>query len=302
MSKRRKAGFKNRMTAYIAAGLVHAIVIGAMIFNFTNKTKTVEAFDAEKVSTVKASLIDESKIKDQQDKLKKLDQDKKRAEQRERDRLEQLKRDAEREKKKIAELKDQQKQEEAKALELEQERKEIALKKKKEEEKRKKELAAKKKKDEAEKARKKKLADDRKRKEELERIEREAQEYEAQQRLNKLLEEEERLQSAQEAERRSNERTTTVKSKYAALIKDAIKAKWRTAPGTESWREAKVNIKLSSRGEVLNTSILRSSGSESFDRSAITAILQASPLPFPTPDEDPTAHNELRSIILTLKK
>jgi len=54
MSERRKRrGASSKTIAYIGAGLVHVVIIGAMLFNFTNKTKTVEAFDAETIDVVK---------------------------------------------------------------------------------------------------------------------------------------------------------------------------------------------------------------------------------------------------------
>ena len=73
MSKRRKAGAANRVMAYIAAAVVHLLLIGALFFNFTKDDdhEIVEAFDAEKIDTIKASVIDESQIKDQREKLKK---------------------------------------------------------------------------------------------------------------------------------------------------------------------------------------------------------------------------------------
>ena len=89
---------------------------------------------------------------------------------------------------------------------------------------------------------------------------------------------------------------------YGARIEKAIQAVWRVAPGTEDWREAKVNIKLTPRGEVESVRIVNSSGLPAFDKSAVTAVYQASPLPLPSVDEDAVALRELQNINLSLKK
>jgi len=309
MSDRRKrAGVTNKMVAYIAAGLVHLAIIGAIVFNYTVKRDTIEAFDAEKIDTINASVIDDRKLQEDIKEIK--EKDRKKAEQKakkereERERLEKLKRDAEKEEQRIEDLKQKQQDEKKKAQELESERKAIALKKKKEieaEKKRKeKEEQEKKKREAAERERKKKA--DEQRKKDAAAAEEKRLEDADKQRLADMLAAEEEAKKQQQADRRAGERTATVMSKYSALIEAAIKAKWRISPGTESWREAKVNIKLSPRGEVLSVRIVKSSGLTSFDRSAETAILQASPLPFPSQEEDPTAHQQLQDINLNLKQ
>ena len=48
MSERRKRSKASTKTiAYIGAGLVHIVIIAAMLFNFTSKTETVDAVDAD---------------------------------------------------------------------------------------------------------------------------------------------------------------------------------------------------------------------------------------------------------------
>jgi len=291
MSERRKLGKTNKMVAYVAAGIVHAVIIGALLFNFTKDTKTVEAFDADKLDIVTATTIDESQIKDQQDRLKKLEREKQRNKELEEKRLRDLKREAEREKKRIEDLKKKNKEEQAK---LEAERKKIALQRKKEKEKREKELAEKKKKEAAEKKRKEKIAREKKAADDKRR----AEEAAANERLNELLQEEERLRAAQNANRIAKERTTTVSNRYAALIREAVNLKRTIAPDFESWRVATINIKLSPLGEVLDVRTVKSSGSARYDRDAETAIRKASPLPIPTEEEDAQAHKLFRDVTL----
>jgi len=303
MSKRqRKVGVTNKMVAYIAAGVVHAAIIGAMLFNFTSKPKTViEAFDADKVDIMNATTIEESQIKDQQDLLKKKEAEKKRREEQEKKRLEDLQKQAKDEKKKIEELKEQQREEKEKAQELEAERKKIALEKKeedkkraKEEAERKKKEAERKKKEEAEKERKEKVAREKKAADDKKRAEDEA----AKKRLDDLLAEEEQRVSAQNTDRIAKERTATISSKYAALIREAVNQKRTISPDFERWRVAEINIKLSPRGDVLGVRTVKSSGSSRYDRDAETAIRKASPLPIPSEQEDAQAHQIFRDVTL----
>jgi len=283
------------MVAYIAAGVVHAIIIGIMLFNFTSEPKqVVEAFDADKVDVINATTIEESQIKNQQDLLKKKEAEKKRREAQEKKRLEDLQKQAKDEKKKLEELKEKQKEEQAKAKELEAERKKIALKKKKEDEKRAKELAERKKKEAAEKKRKEKIAREKKAAEDKKK----AKEAAAKKQLDDLLAQEEQRISAQNTDRIAKERTATVSSKYAALIREAVNQKRTIAPDFERWRVAEINIKLSPRGDVLGVRTVKSSGSSRYDRDAETAIRKASPLPIPTEQEDAQAHMLFRDVTL----
>ena len=115
-----------------------------------------------------------------------------------------------------------------------------------------------------------------------------------------MLDAEEAAKQNKEAERRAKERTGTVMSIYSARIRDAIKNAWRVDPGTERWREAIVNIKLTPRGEVESVRIVKSSGLPAFDKSVETAVYKASPLPFPTAEEDASANEKLQNINLTI--
>lgn len=290
MSDRRKAAnIKNKTVAYVAAGVVHAVIIGALLVNFTSKPKQVDAAFAEKVDVVKATTVDESAIKKQQEKLLQAERDRERKKKRDQKRLDDLKKQTEQEKKQIKDLKVQQVQEKKKAVELEQQRKQIALKKQREEEQRKKELALRQKREAAE--RQRKLEEERQLKE-AERIAVEQQALETQRLLNESLAAEE----AFVADQLARERTTTMIQKYSALIQRKVAAVRTIEPDFERWRVAEFNIKLSPLGEVSSVRLVKSSGSERYDRSVETAILKASPLPIPDLTLDPNANNELRNI------
>ena len=301
--RRNKAASLNKIVAYTAAIVIHVLIIGAMVFNFTSKPKEIEAYDADKIDVVKATTIDEDQIRQQQDRIKQKDKDKKRQEELEKKRLANLKKQAEEEKKRIADLKETQKKEQEKALELEEQRKEIALKKKQEkeqlekekeqrkkaEEKRKKEEAEEKRRVAQEKERKAKAAAELKKKqdqEEKERLERD----EAQKRFADQLAIEE-----------AKQRTTTLTAKHSALVRDAINAKRTIAPDFDSWLVAELKIKLSPSGDVENVSVVKSSGNDRYDRDAEKAVLNASPLPIPTAEQDEAAHKVFRNMILTVR-
>jgi colicin import membrane protein len=296
MSERRIQGAKrNKTIAYIGAALVHVLILGAMVFNFTSKHESIDAAYAEKVDVVKATTIDESQIKKQQDKLKKADAAKKRREAQERKRLEDLRKKSADEEKQIEDLKKQQKLEKEKTKELELERKEIALKKQQELEKAKKDKE-KRARDAKERKRKEKLAADKKKKEreqqeELERIETEERELLAAQDMQRLIDEEEAMLASQVAE----QRTVTAIQKYFALIGRRIGSVRTVDPSFEIWRKSTVDIKVSPSGDVQYVRTIESSGSKRYDDSVESAVYKASPLPMPDIRELPEANRRLSS-------
>ena len=308
--RRNKAASMNKIVAYTAAIVIHVLIIGAMVFNFTSKPKEIEAYDADKIDVVKATTIDEDQIRQQQDRIKQKDKDKKRQEELEKKRLANLKKQAEEEKKRIADLKETQKQEQEKALELEEQRKEIALKKKQEKEQLEKEkeqrrkAEAKRKKEEAEKKRRE--AQEKKRKAEAEKKRKEAEaaaELKKKQERAEKLERDEAQKSfiTQLAAEEAKQRTTTLTAKHSALVRDAINAKRTIAPDFDSWLVAELKIKLSPSGDVENVSVVKSSGNDRYDRDAEKAVLNASPLPIPTAEQDEAAHKVFRNMILTVR-
>ena len=297
MSSRRKAGVANRAVAYSAACLIHAALLAVLLFNYTSRHEKVEAHEAARLDTVNASLINEKDIRDQQAKMTKLEKDRERskreAEQRERDRLNEIKQQAKNQQDKIDDLKKQQEVEKQKTEKLENERQTIALKKKKEEDERKK-------KELAEKKRLQKIEVQRIAKQkEVDRLQREEQLFKERQRLQALLADEEAEQQRRAAEQIAKERTAMIQSQYSAKIQGSVKRFWRVAPGTEVNWKAKVNIKLSPRGEVISVDVIESNGSPEFYQSLRAAITQASPLPIATAEEDLEAHTKLQNLNIT---
>ena len=277
MSDRRERNrTKNTKVAYIAAGVVHAAIIASLLINFTSKPDTIEAVYADKIDVVTANTVDESQIKKEQDRLKKKDRDKKKKTDQEKRDLEKLRKQANIEKQRLADL--------------QADRKKIALQKQRDKEKYEKELRERKRKEELAKKRKKEL-------EELERIKKEEQDYAAQLQMNKMLAEEEAFL----ADTRRLQRTTTAVKKYSVLITQKVDGLRTISPDFERWRVAKINIKVSSNGDVLSTKIVESSGSERYDRSVESAILKATPLPMPDINQYPDANRTLTNINYNFK-
>jgi len=327
--RRKKSAGKNKIIGYGAAFLIHAAIVVVLVFKFTSEPTKIEAHDADIIDVVKATTIDESQIKHQQNLIKQKELDKKRQEDREKKRLAELKEQAEQEKKLIDDLKEKQAQEQEKALKLEAERKEIALKKEKEiaerekeKKKREKEKAEEKKrlaKEKAEKEKQKKAEAQRKKQLELKKqkleLEKKQKEIEEQKKRDaekaRLKKEADELAAQKKAAQESlsgllaaeeaKQRTTTVMGKHAALVRDAINAKRTIAPDFDSWLVAKLNIELSETGDVKSVSVARTSGNERYDRDAEKAVWNASPLPIPSLDDDEAAHSAFRDMVLTVK-
>ena len=84
---------------------------------------------------------------------------------------------------------------------------------------------------------------------------------------------------------------------YSDAIRAAVKQRWRI-PGTYRGRDdlkATVRIKAIPGGEVLDVSVVKSSGYPQFDESVIKAVQLASPLPVPT---GPLFDKEFRSFLM----
>ena len=66
---------------------------------------------------------------------------------------------------------------------------------------------------------------------------------------------------------------------YAALIRDTVVNYWSRPPSARNGMEAMLAIQLVPTGEIVSVSVLRSSGSAAFDRSAINAVEKAGSFP-----------------------
>ena len=293
MSRRKnRVGFFDRAIAMVAALLVFVGFAAYLWFNLQSDKEddreVVQAFNADEIATIAATTVTEDQIKKQKDKILKAEKEKQRKE-----KLRQ-----EREKKKLADLKKKQAQEKKKLDDIKkkkaEEEKAIALKKKKAKEDEKKRKEEEKKRKEAEEKQKKKEAEVKKKREEEEKA-RQAEEAAKQQRQDDLQAEieAERQQALVEQSARNS---TTIKNRYAALIKEKLQSNFIVPLGSQAAQVPVVNIRLDENGNVLSSKIVNPSGDASFDQAVLAAVYKSSPLPLPK--DNPDIRKQLQDINL----
>ncbi len=292
--------------AISAAVALHAVFAVVLLANadFTPKAKPQPK---KQMQVIDAVVIDEKKLQQQVDKLKKQQDAIKK---RETDRIKELERRADEAKKKrqqeadrIKKLERDRKKKEAekkkadaaakkskqKALAEEKKRKQKELERKRSEKaaadakaKRLKEEAATKK--AAEERRRKKLAEEKRKKEAAERAEQE-----------RMLEQ----QMLEEMQARQSARSQQVMSevdKYSALIVQAIERNFIQDEATMRGKSCKLKIRLASSGFVINVKSV--SGDKVVCQEAVKAVNKAGTLPV---SKDPQVFKELQDISLTYK-
>ena len=252
---------------------------------------------SRKPAPIQAVAIDVRKLDAEVESKKRLElaeqQEKQRAEQerlqreQEKKRLVEEKRKAEAEKKrraeagfKKAEAERKRKAELKKKAEAEEKRKAEAEKKRKAEEARQKAEAEKKRK--AEEARQKAEAEKKRKAEEA------RQKAEAEREMRERL--------AAEQERLRAQRDSAMQrmiDEYGLYIKEKVQRSWIRPSAGSSSLSCVVNVRLIPGGEVVDVTIVQSSGNAAFDRSVEAAVFKASPLPVP---QDPEVMEKFRSI------
>jgi TonB family protein len=70
---------------------------------------------------------------------------------------------------------------------------------------------------------------------------------------------------------------------YLTLLSDRISSKWFPPPGSASGPRAVLKFRIMRDGTVSDLAVEQSSGADAIDRSALRAVLAASPLP-PLPE------------------
>jgi TonB family protein len=66
---------------------------------------------------------------------------------------------------------------------------------------------------------------------------------------------------------------------YAALIRDTVTGYWSRPPSARNGMQAVLELRLVPTGEIVSVSVLESSGSSAFDRSALNAVEKAGSFP-----------------------
>ncbi|AFT66513.1 TonB-like protein [Cycloclasticus sp. P1] len=296
--------FKKYPVAVILSVVFHLLLVAFFMFS-------ADIFSEKKinpkptVNVVKATVIDESKIKAEAEKLKNIENKKRLQEQA---RLNEIKKKRLAEEKRIADLKKQQELQKQKLAKqkadeaarqaklkeknlLAKKKAEAAEKKKQADEKKKRERLAREKAEKLkaakEKAAKEKAAKEKAAKEKAakEKAAKEKAAKEQAQREQALRE----LAALEEQEIRAQEAVAS----YTDLIRQKVERNWIQPPGDITGLDCVVRVRLIPGGDVIDAQVIKSSGNALFDRSVERATRKAAPLPLPN---DPKMFNFFRTL------
>ena len=92
--------------------------------------------------------------------------------------------------------------------------------------------------------------------------------------MQELLAQEEVQQLADEQTQQQLEEDEAIANSYIAIIVETITRRWNRPPSARNGMEVTVAMQLTPNGQVVDASIIKSSGDSVFDRSAIRAIKQ----------------------------
>ena len=291
--------FKKYPVAVILSVVFHLLLVAFFMFS-------ADIFSEKKinpkptVNVVKATVIDESKIKAEAEKLKNIENKKRLQEQA---RLNEIKKKRLAEEKRIADLKKQQELQKQKLAKqkadeaarqaklkeknlLAKKKAEAAEKKKQADEKKKRERLAREKAEKLkaakEKAAKEKAAKEQAQREQAQREQAQREQAQREQALRELAALEEQEIRAQEAV-----------ASYTDLIRQKVERNWIQPPGDITGLDCVVRVRLIPGGDVIDAQVIKSSGNALFDRSVERATRKAAPLPLPN---DPKMFNFFRTL------
>lgn len=251
---------RNNPNVLVWAIVIHILAFIAIGVSFKSSDPKISSVKQEKV--IEAVAIDDSKLQEEINKLKKADKRKKRDQKRLQEKARKAKNNRRKEEKKLQALKKKHKEQE------------IANKNKRIIES--KRLASLKKK----------------------RLEQERQEKETQEKLNKLEKTRlERKTQLEKEERQRQQKITQAKRaaeqkrrakfelgevvKYKGLIRSKITRNWIFPASYQKGMKCKILVRLIPSGDVVSVRVIQSSGNSAFDRSVEMAVNKASPLPVP---------------------
>lgn len=247
----------------IYAVLVHVVFVTVLVMSF-EWTPTPVGSAAPEVDVIEAVAIDETKVRQELEKLKQAEARKQADEARKRDQLRKAEEARVREEQRLAQLK---KEQEAARKEAEAAEKQAAEAKKQAE-------AAKK---QAEATRK---AEDARRAEEARKAEEARQAAEAARKAADAKRAEEAARQAAAARERAAREQSEV-DKYVVIIKQKVERNWIKPVQWQGLR-CRVRVNLIPGGDVIDVKIVAGSGDALFDSSVEAAVRKASPLPVPS--------------------
>jgi len=303
-----KLGRKSKAIVY-AVG-VHLLILVVLGVSFNWKSRNAAA-TAGRVTPVQATIVPEAALNEELAKIEQREDDKKKQAEEEKQRLEEVidkaaKIEEERKKQEdeLAKIEEKRKAEEKKAEQVAQERKkeEKRLSKLKlEQEQRKKEEEIAEKKAEEERKQEEKLIAERKKKEEEDRKKKEAAEKErlaeieaekkrkadeakkladAKAREDARKKAEQELQTRLDADRVRGEAKAALVGNIGA-IQRKVSRNWLQPQSFKPGQTAKIQVKVSPTGDIIDAKIVSGSGDPIFDRSVFNAVMKSSPLPIP---------------------
>ena len=244
---------KQQPSTLIWAIVIHVFAFVAIGVSFKSSETSITEMKKEKV--IEAVAVDEKKINEEINKLKKAEKRKKREEKRLQDKVRKTKQERKKEEKRLQALRKKQKEEERKnKIKSEQEKKRLA---------------------ELEKKRKEQELKQKDTEEKLARLEKERQAKQAQ------LEKEEKERQEKEAQKKRAVYEQSEVAKYKGLIRNEITRNWIFPVSYQKGMKCKILVRLIPSGDVVSFSIIQSSGNSAFDRSVEMAVQKASPLPVP---------------------
>ena len=251
---------KENPAVLVWAIVVHLLAFIAIGVSFKSSDPKISSVKQDKV--IEAVAIDERKIEEEINKLKKAELRKERDQRRLQDKAQKAKKDRRKEEKKLLALKKKQQEQEiiSKNKRII-ENKRLAELEKRRVEQEQQEKEAQKKLDELEKIRLEKKA-------ELEKEEKQRQEEIAQ-----------KKQAAEQKQRAEFESSEV--AKYKGLIKSQITRNWIFPASYQKGMTCKILVRLIPSGDVVSVRVIQSSGNSAFDRSVEMAVNKASPLPVP---------------------
>ena len=307
MVKRERSTKNWRFLAYAIA--IHLLAFAVLAVNLSFAPEPSPA--GVTAQPIKARAIDEKEVQAEVNRLNNQQNAKEKAQQKDLEKLRQAQQKLEQQRKEeqahLEQLRKQREQEQKAAEQAQKERQQAEAERQKAQEQAKQAAA------EAE--AKRKAAEEAKRKAEAEQKAREEAQRKAEAKAK--AREEARKKAAAEAKRKAAEKArkereaqlrqqmeqeehqravASAKGQYVPAIKRRIEQAWLRPANVAKGLECDIRVRLSPTGDVLDASVVRSSGNPIFDRSAETAARKASPLPIPS---DPSINQEFRTLTLT---
>ena len=251
---------RSNPNALVWAILIHVLAFIAIGVSFKSSDPKISSVKQEKV--IEAVAIDESKIQEEINKLKKEDKRKKLEQKRLQDKARKAKSNRRKEEKKLQALKKKQKEQEAinKNKQIQENKRLAALKEK----------------------RLKQEQQEKETQEKLDRLEKTRLEREAQIQKEEKLRQEKIAQAKRVAEQKQRAKFEQGEvAKYKSLIRNQITRNWIFPASYQKGMKCKILVRLIPSGDVVSVRVIQSSGNSAFDRSVEMAVNKASPLPVP---------------------